>query len=266
MLILIFYLILFFVRLTIFIKTCFFAECLLDTGNNFKMQQPLLLSPEDIESLVLRSTDGLLRIPSSYNVIMVCPNSFITIKGVNFGDHLNGTCIDGSMFKINNEFDVDFSEIRCNDEIVPLTRNTGTNCGPGKTELLNIGYDVGYEFMGIYDICFDKTHKVPLYAKHEMHPMAADALPTEKIEFEESRHLPFIFEDMYNCYQQRRSILSITGKRLSTNNKCCFAKRHLVNPRDVIKGYQQVATYNHLNVIPKWGTCGMEVRTILIKK
>ncbi|XP_039747746.1 hemicentin-1-like isoform X2 [Pararge aegeria] len=230
-------------------------ECVLNIDNNFKMQQPLLLSTEELPAL--HGAVGQLRIPASHSMLMICPNTFINIDGINYGDNLKGSCINGSIFDIDGRY-VDFSDIRCNDKVVPLTKNTGIACGPGYTELLKIGYNVGVEFMSIYDVCFDKRLKLPLYAKHDINPMAADSVPNESIDYVKNKHLPFEFDDMYNCGQQRDSILFLTGKRLSTNNRCCFAKRQLVNPRDVITGYQQVATYNYLNVIPKWGTCGTE--------
>ncbi|XP_052744750.1 hemicentin-1 isoform X2 [Bicyclus anynana] len=229
-------------------------ECVLNTNNDFKTHQPLLLSPELTS---LRSDNGILSIQASHNILMICPNTFINIDGIKFGEHLNGTCVDGSIFNINGN-PVDITNIRCNDKIVPLTKSTTIRCGPGNTKLLNIGYSVGFEFIGIYDVCIETRRKRPLYAKHEMHPLAANAVPNEAIDYVESRYLPYKFEDMYNCREQRDNILSLTGKRLSTNHKCCFAKRQLVNPKDVILGYQQVATYSYLNVIPKWGTCGAE--------
>ncbi|XP_034836584.1 hemicentin-2-like [Maniola hyperantus] len=232
-------------------------ECTLNIDRNFEMKQPLLLSSEDINLPALRSADGLLKIPAKHSILMFCPNSFINIDGIKFGDHLNGTCVDNSILNING-INVDFANIRCNDKIVPLTKSTGVRCGPGSTELLNIGYDIGFEFVGIYDVCINKHSKLPLYTKFDMYPIIEDTIPNEKIEFVRSKHLPFQFEDMYNCLRQRNSTLSLTGKRLSTDNRCCFAKRQLVNPRDVVPGYQQVATYNYLNVIPKWGTCGTE--------
>ncbi|XP_045778362.1 hemicentin-1-like [Maniola jurtina] len=232
-------------------------ECTLNIDKSFEMKQPLLLSSEDINLPALRSADGLLKIPAEHSILMFCPNSFINIDGIKYGDHLNGSCVDNSILNING-INVDFSNIRCNDKIVPLTKSTGVHCGPGNTELLNIGYDIGSEFVGIYDVCINKDSKLPLYTKFDMYPIIEDTIPNEKIEFVGSKHLPFKFEDMYNCLLQRHSILSLTGKRLSTDNRCCFAKRQLVNPRDVVPGYQQVATYNYLNVIPKWGTCGTE--------
>ncbi|CAH0719131.1 unnamed protein product, partial [Brenthis ino] len=61
---------------------------------------------------------------------------------------------------------------------------------------------------------------------------------------------------MYNCSNQLRAFVSL--RTTTADHTCCFTKRQLVSPKDVLPGLSQLATYNYLNVVPHWSTCGTE--------
>ncbi|OWR49308.1 hemicentin-2 [Danaus plexippus plexippus] len=110
----------------------------------------------------------------------------------------------------------------------------------------------------VYDVCLDHEQKIPLFAKQTSNKGIALNAPPGDYTFVESKYLPFHFGDMYDCDSQLRFISSSIGKSIKPvkDVECCFTKRQLINPRDVLPGLSQVAVYSYLNVIPHWSTCG----------
>ncbi|XP_050355402.1 hemicentin-1-like [Nymphalis io] len=214
-------------------------DCLLNIENDFTTYQPLILSLSRRWPL-FEINSGFMRIPKNTQFLFVCPESNIIHKSVNIGEQRLASCVGNTVFDIVGR-NIDFKDLRCNQEIKPLSKRTGLRCSLGNTELLKVGYGFRSEFLGVYDICFDKDKNVTIYSKHFIHRSLADSVPNIPIKFAGSNHLPKDFNAIYEC-----------------KDECCFAKRQLVNPRDVSPGFPQVATYNDLNVSPHWSTCGTQ--------
>nr|XP_026491835.1 hemicentin-1-like isoform X2 [Vanessa tameamea] len=214
-------------------------DCLLNIENNFNTYKPLILSLSKRWPL-FEINGSFMRIPKNTKFLLVCPTSYITHKSTNFGQQRLASCVGNTEFQIIGK-NIDFEDLNCNEEIKPLSKSTGLHCSRGNTELLKVGYSLRSEFLGVYDICFDKDKNVTLYSRHHIHRSLADRVPDIPIKFTGSNHLPKDFNAIYKC-----------------RDKCCFAKKQLVNPRDVSPGFPQVATYNDLNVLPHWSTCGTE--------
>ncbi|XP_046970773.1 hemicentin-1-like [Vanessa cardui] len=214
-------------------------DCLLNIHDDFNTHQPLILSLSKRWPL-FEINGSFMRIPKNTKFLLVCPESYMTHKSTNFGQQRLASCVGNTEFQIIGR-NVDFKDLKCNMEIKPLSKSTGFYCSSGNTELLKVGYSLRSEFLGVYDICFDKDQNVTLYSRHHIHRSLANRVPDMPIKFTGSNHLPKDFDAIYEC-----------------RDECCFAKKQLVNPRDVSPGFPQVATYNDLNVLPYWSTCGTE--------
>ncbi|CAG9571838.1 unnamed protein product [Danaus chrysippus] len=237
------------------------GECLLRTKYDFNDQQPLLLTlsrdwPE------FKTSKEHVHIPIYKDFLLTCPGSSIIYDGQTFGQNVKTKCsIEKDKIEIRNRI-IDYDKLKCAEKIKPLAKRTGMSCFEQyrkNTELLQIGFTSRSKFLKVYEVCLDYEQRIPVFAKQILNKGIALNAPSGDYAFVESKFLPFHFGDMYDCDSQLRFISSSIGKSIKSDFKdpeCCFTKRHLINPRDVLPGLSQVAVYSYLNVIPHWSTCG----------
>ncbi|XP_061380842.1 hemicentin-1-like isoform X2 [Danaus plexippus] len=236
------------------------GECLLRTKHDFNDQQPLLLTlsrdwPE------FRTSNEYVHIPIYKYFLLSCPGSSVIYNGETFGQNVKTKCSElKDKIEIKNRI-IDYDKLKCTKKMKPLTKRTGISCFEqhgNNTELLQIGFFSRSKFLKVYDVCLDHEQKIPLFAKQTSNKGIALNAPPGDYTFVESKYLPFHFGDMYDCDSQLRFISSSIGKSIKSvkDVECCFTKRQLINPRDVLPGLSQVAVYSYLNVIPHWSTCG----------
>lgn len=236
---------------------------MLRTKHDFNDQQPLLLTlsrdwPE------FRTSNEYVHIPIYKYFLLSCPGSSVIYNGETFGQNVKTKCSEQKdKIEIKNRI-IDYDKLKCTKKIKPLTKRTGISCFEqhgNNTELLQIGFFSRSKFLKVYDVCLDHEQKIPLFAKQTSNKGMALNAPPGDYTFVESKYLPFHFGDMYDCDSQLRFISSSIGKSIKPvkDVECCFTKRQLINPRDVLPGLSQVAVYSYLNVIPHWSTCGTKV-------
>ncbi|XP_052744751.1 hemicentin-1 [Bicyclus anynana] len=232
--------------------------CLMSLEDDFTSRQPILTMGNNKRSWpVFPVSNGSLQMLKHRNFTFFCPDSYISYKNENYGDRMITYCVGDSMFYLEGKA-VSASEITCNKSIVPLAKNFNRPCRGSDTTLMAVGFDVGGSFMPVYRVCFDNITKTPLYVEHDIHKSIANMTPKHKAEYTRSSYLTLEYEDIYDCRNQIDPISSYIGKSLKSDEKCCFKRRQLVNPKDVLPGVAQVATYHNLNVVPQWSSCGSE--------
>ncbi|CAH2087946.1 unnamed protein product [Euphydryas editha] len=215
-------------------------DCSIDIENDFTLDQPLIMNASTLRP-IFKITGGLIRMLKNELILITCPESSILYDKFNIGkEKILVSCAGNQMFTISGRY-VDFNDIKCKKQITPLAKATGKKCNTGNTELLLVGFSLRHQFEDVYEVCFDKDKNVTIYAKNNIDRFLANKLPKGPIKYVGSKYLPPNVNDIYEC-----------------RDRCCFAKRLLVNPRDVSLGFPQVATYNDLNVSPQWSTCGTE--------
>ncbi|XP_045778361.1 hemicentin-1-like [Maniola jurtina] len=232
-------------------------ECLMDIENDFTARQPILISGyKKRQWPVFKVSGGTLRMHKHEEFTLFCPNSFISYAGSNYGNDLKISCAGDSMFELRKTT-VNASEITCNQPVFPLARNiSDRKCLGHDTKLIHVGFDVDGASMNVFRICFSETTNITLYVIHSIHKAIAATIPKNVAGYTKGTKLRFEFEDIYDCRNQVNEISQFTGKAVSDN--CCFKRRQLVNPMDVLPGISQVATYHYLNVVPQWNSCSTE--------
>lgn len=248
-----------FARTTIITSTNFyFVECTLNVESDFNRKQPFVITYRR-EWYPFKQVDGLITIPRGNTLLLNCPMSHVADKENIFRETVYATCIEKSTFKINGKL-VDYKDLYCLKENKPIAKKESNSCSQvaEHTRLVTVGFNVRSIVWGVYYVCVDIDKKVPVFAKHTLSPSFANIIPKDFINtnFSKSSHLPFEFDFMYDCQNQISPFIDL---RSAIIDSCCYKKRQLINPKDVLPGVPQLATYSYLNVVPHWSTCGTEV-------
>lgn len=228
---------------------------MLNIKYDFDVKQPLMVLQRSGSLMWPSSFERIreyVRIPNGEPVLLSCPSGF-QIFPVN---HIVATCKQQKQFFYNGK-NYEFQNLQCRTENRPVLKSTRESCLPGNTEKFRIGYEVLGRFLEVYSVCFDHDNYMPVYAQYSIdRNIAADELKRE--EWYRNELTPVDFETIYNCEMQL-AVMRIFGTGPSRDDRCCFSKRQLVNPRDVLPGLSQKATYNHINLIPHWSSCNTKV-------
>ncbi|XP_046970806.1 hemicentin-1-like [Vanessa cardui] len=223
--------------------------CTLPRTKSLNKHMPLILSKT--QDWIFEKTISMYT-----QIYIFCPGTYLSYNDERLGTYILATCVDKTLFQMNNKT-YNISDMKCGKEIEATYKFTNVKCRMGNTELVSVGYSLGTYFLSVYDVCLDKDKFRIHFTKYAIHEGVAD---TDLIgaKFEKSELLPLNFDDMYDCEKQISSISASIGERFSDSDKCCFGKRQLVNPKDVMPGLVQAATYTYLNVVPVWSSCGLE--------
>ncbi|CAH0719141.1 unnamed protein product, partial [Brenthis ino] len=216
----------------------------------FNRNMPLFLEPNSSWILTDKKTINT-------EIKIDCLNEYISDGERKFISPLWAKCIGKTIFKTDFG-NIDISKLKCDRPINIKIQGTNERCIKGNSELVQVGFEVKTSFISVYDVCIDKIKNYPCFIKYALNENMANSIPTELVHYVKSPYMPFIFEDLYDCSNQLKSIYAKTGVNLSEGNKCCFTRKQLVSPKDMLPGIAQIATYTYVNVIPQWSTCGTE--------
>lgn len=222
-----------------------------DYGGNY----PLILS--HTHQLITQRSIGL-----GGKIFIYCPDSLLIYNEERLGSYISAYCINETQFLVNDK-EYDISNIKCKEKIKPKYHKTNTACAPGNTELVQVRFEVKSQIFSVFDVCIDKDKYKIHFVRYIMHSGIANT-SLAGATFTNNELLPLNFNDIYNCNSQLKSIYATTGEKLSKDGNCCFGKRQLVSPMDVLPGVMQETTYTYLNVVPVWSSCGQEVHFLLL--
>lgn len=197
--------------------------------------------------------NGFMSIANEKYVYLFCPNRFKL-----FPQAYNvAFCKGGTKFNIRGQ-SYDFSNMECTENVIHSIERTGESCFSGNTELLKVIFKVLSYTVEAYEVCLDKDNNRPLYTNMRMSSSVADVdyLGTD---WSDDDKIALSLDDAYECNRQINVTSSVLGRWFHRDDGCCFAKRQLVSPKDLLPGIAQKAAYSHLNVVPHWSTCNLEV-------
>ncbi|XP_063623127.1 hemicentin-2-like [Cydia splendana] len=223
--------------------------CLLSVKHDFSKNEPLMLT-SDNKVTNFKTRGSYMNIPKDETIKLVCPSSFNTIPL----REMLVTCENAQQFLHQSSGRrYAYSDLKCRDKWKPIVKRTGRRCAKRKAEILNVGFETGETFETVYEVCFARDSKNPIYTKLDLQPSLANSVTTnDTVWFHYGS--PVDLGGIYDCSNQNAETSAILNKEFHTGDGCCFAKRMLVNPLDVAPGLQG-ATYTHLNIVPHWGTC-----------
>lgn len=205
------------------------------------------------------TSEGFMIIPKDEYISLFCPTNFQNFPK----SYITAFCQGDSNFKVNGKPNYKYTDLKCTDNIKLLPRKTGKPCNSGKGELIKVGYLAFGTFLEAYQVCFDKYSNLAVYTKNVMKHNLAGVAPLNAT-WQRNDIMSLNIEFSYDCDRQIDYISKNIGKRFPSKDKCCFTKRQLVNPKDMVSGLAQMATYSRLNVIPHWSSCSTKVNQMSI--
>ncbi|CAH2979360.1 unnamed protein product [Chilo suppressalis] len=228
-------------------------ECFLNIQEDFMSNQPLMVEPRFLRLPQFDVDSGYIRIPAEESLLLHCPSGFANIPQ----SEVMATCEGDSNFNVEgNTFR--YSDLYCQEELIPQIRRTGKPCSSANNEVVLIGFEVRGVFLDVYEICMDKETNTPIYTKTRINRSLANAYPRNDTKWFGDEFAKYNFKEMYDCDRQINDISSRLRKWFYSTDRCCFDSRKLVNPRDLSVGVSQKTAFTQLNVVPHWSTCGAE--------
>ncbi|XP_022823576.1 hemicentin-2-like isoform X1 [Spodoptera litura] len=225
-------------------------DCLLDIKKSFIGKHPVMFSTSGGWS-VFRITKHHMIIPHKGYFYMRCPSGFVN-PGLSLYSNIIACCERDNIVKIGRK-PYNFADLQCNKEVTPNIEHTENKCFGDNTEYVGVGFKSQGYFMEVYRVCFDKVNDVPLFTKHHLSPHHTDISSTSQW-FSSSDISAEEFEELYNCRRQLYDI-SIALRRRLRSDSCCYGRRQLVNPRDLLPGIPATASFEYKNVVPHWNSC-----------
>ncbi|KAH9643687.1 hypothetical protein HF086_001797, partial [Spodoptera exigua] len=228
-------------------------DCLLDIKKSFVGKHPIMFSTSSGWS-VFPITDNYMIIPHKSHFYMRCPSGFVNPE-LFLNSNIMPYCERDDIVKIAGNF-YKFGDLKCNKEAKPNFENTEEQCFGDNTEYVKLGFRPSSSnnyVVEVYRVCFDKVNDVPLFTMHQLSPHHTD-IPSTSPWYSSSDTSTEDFEELYNCRRQLYDVSMALGRGLRSAS-CCFGKRHLVNPRDLLPGIPVTVSFEYKNIVPHWSTC-----------
>ncbi|KAF9424430.1 hypothetical protein HW555_000569 [Spodoptera exigua] len=199
-------------------------------------------------------TDNYMIIPHKSHFYMRCPSGFVNPE-LSLNSNIMPYCERDDIVKIAGNF-YKFGDLKCNKEAKPNFENTEEQCFGDNTEYVKLGFRPSSNnnyVVEVYRVCFDKVNDVPLFTMHQLSPHHTD-IPSTSQWYSSSDTSTEDFEELYNCRRQLYDVSMALGRGLRSAS-CCFSRRHLVNPRDLLPGIPVTVSFEYKNIVPHWSTC-----------
>ncbi|KAH9643686.1 hypothetical protein HF086_001796 [Spodoptera exigua] len=203
-------------------------------------------------------TDNYMIIPHKSHFYMRCPSGFVNPE-LSLNSNIMPYCERDDIVKIAGNF-YKFGDLKCNKEAKPNFEDTEEQCFGDNTEYVKLGFRPSSNnnyVVEVYRVCFDKVNDVPLFTMHQLSPHHTD-IPSTSQWYSSSDTSTEDFEELYNCRRQLYDVSMALGRGLRSAS-CCFGKRHLVNPRDLLPGIPVTVSFEYKNIVPHWSTCNSKV-------
>ncbi|XP_022835368.1 hemicentin-2-like, partial [Spodoptera litura] len=140
--------------------------------------------------------------------------------------------VDGKRYKL--------SDLQCTQGIQPTVAKKNVKCLTGNSELIKVGYNTG-GFLESYEVCFDKTVRMPRYIRN---------IVTAKNDKLSSTYAWHTYPGIENSHNEK----AFTCKNKLSS--CCYAKSQLVEAEDFKYAAEMNTTFiDPLNVVPAWRPC-----------
>ncbi|XP_053616354.1 hemicentin-1-like [Plodia interpunctella] len=224
-------------------------DCALHIQNDFTGNLPSIFVPH---YLSLITAGDYMYIPKGLSLDLSCPRSFKNIPK----SKISATCIEETKFAVDDRV-YNFEDFKCFSKRQLEISRRGFRCSHIDSEIVDVGFYIEGKFSPVYEVCVNKRNNMPIFTKVALRRTLSGVAPKNP-EWFESTHVPFNFQTMYDCRKQNLEISRALNRWFPVDDQCCFGKRQLVSPKDVMPGLSQVATYSNLNLIAQWSSCHAE--------
>lgn len=226
---------------------------------HFKTHQPLVLTANG-NNLYYPNSGGIFTIRKNQMIKLACPNTTITIAGLNFNKpQVTATCIEDDVFNVDNNGGMQLGGgVSCSKSLSTSAQRVGATRGLEKVEVrfsqLNLDPQVTYYF--------DDYKKTTPFAVYHLNPNIGRSTCGHPSTFTESSFFSNIsINALYTKNKQRENINNLLGITNPSNTKYIkdageyyLARGHLASHCDFVFEAQQKATYYYINVAPQWQT------------
>ncbi|CAK1587873.1 unnamed protein product [Parnassius mnemosyne] len=244
----------FFLILTTFYKTD--GDCVLSLKNDFGEPSPVYVKNGTFLSSTTPTGDILMR--RSEKILVGCPgkNRYVVFGGdaTDF-EVAEVQCISDTIFRYGLWLG-EFKDIRCNAPPWFTVEPNYTECFGGRT-LYKVGYQVGGEFLMLYEACFDSQLLTTLYVRHELSPANSFyQRGVRRSQFIDTGLFgKYCIARLYSTKNQRARFNDILGDRMDqryiTRNQF-LTRGHLAPRVDFTLSALQRATFHYINAAPQW--------------
>lgn len=240
-------------------------ECVISPNGDLPDPQPLILQASSTPEVLYPNTHlakhlwGGVKLHRGDQFELACPG---TTFSDNKNDIVTATCIKNTTVRVGKN-NYSLKNLKCTKAPEPIAQWTNTLCAGGYHKYIEIGYEIGKEFLSLLEVCFDDNEKIALYSVHTEDPSIYSYQRSfPRVDFEAGQFYKGVIKNIqsvYSIYKQREQISDILKSTTlgyeyvgGTNNGYFLARGHLSAKADFVYGIQQSATFFYVNVVPQW--------------
>lgn len=240
------------------------SGCAVSLNGDLNEPQPLILvaKGQEVNYVYPVDTSGTLRFKANEEFRLACTGDGNYLVGVGSNDiqDIAAFCVSGTKFRINS-VEYEFGDLVCRHSSPSVVRKTGKTCLNKYTQI-EIGFDLGNEFLNTVDICRDEDLLVTYYAKFKLTKSIGGyqrsyPRPSWK---QDNFCGPYDVNTQYTRSVQKATISTILKsadlgeKYISSTSNYYFARGHISAKADHVYGSAQRATFWYINTAPQWQT------------
>uniref|UniRef100_A0A336LKP8 CSON012545 protein n=1 Tax=Culicoides sonorensis TaxID=179676 RepID=A0A336LKP8_CULSO len=228
--------------------------CQIDINKDLNEPQPLVIVPGTDRFLLPDDERGIIFLEKGAQIELYCSKSFHGMTNVQFR---NITCENGNFVENGQLFQ--YRDFNCTEYPFHVAVRTGKKCF-NDASVLDVGFEVGYRFLKVYEICFDEVLETTHYVTHEFTP----PYKTHQAGFPRPGWLNTGYyngkrvDTLYTRASQREVVTKILNsttqvdKYIPETSDFYLARGHISAKSDFIFGSQHRATFWLMNAAPQW--------------
>ncbi|KAI9550132.1 hypothetical protein GHT06_020089 [Daphnia sinensis] len=169
------------------------------------------------------------------------------------------SCTANSTLRFD-QIELPYSQLGCVNQNKEILKEDGL-CANGRGVQIRIGWNVGSDFIPLYDTCHDKATSTNYFSTHNIigRSVDADDKSNTRPSFRQAGYYPGVdVNAAFGQAQQNKTIARVVGsetlaaKYLNQKKNFFLARGHLAPDGDFIDAGSQDATYYYLNMAPQW--------------
>ncbi|XP_012258516.2 uncharacterized protein LOC105687437 [Athalia rosae] len=240
------------------------SGCSVSINEDLNEPQPLVLVAKNL-GVGYRwpvDTTGTLKFAANEEFRLVCSGNgnYLMDVGDNKIQDIAAYCVSDKTFLVNS-VEYEFADLVCKKTVPSVVRKTGKTCLNSYTQL-EIGFDLGKDFLGTMDVCRDQNTFVTYYVKVNL-PKSIGGFQSgyPRPSWSQSDFWgPYAIGDLYYRPVQKSTMSLILKSEdlgqtyISSTTNYYFARGHLAPKADFVYGSAQRSTFWYINAAPQWQT------------
>lgn len=226
--------------------------------------QPLVLvaKGQDVRYVLPIDTKGTLFFEAGEEFRLACTGEDNHLVGVGNNDitDIAAYCVDDTTVLVNS-VEYEFADLVCSFLPTSVVRTTGERCLEEYTEV-EIGFDLGDEFLRTMQICRDEENYITYYTRFNLtKEIGGYQRSYPRPSWSQDQFWgPYVPNTQYVRSVQRATISTILNstelgaKYISSTSNYYFARGHITAKADYVYGTAHWSTFWYINAVPQWQT------------